>query len=211
VRRRQQETESKTIELLSERLAFERTGVKLYDRIVRKIVDARGGDGIADAEEVAEQLEVFRDEEKEHEEWLEDRIRERGSDPNEQTDRSVLVQEESKGIVDVVLESERPLAEMLHALLAAELIDGAGWELLAQIPGDEELLERCRQYQREEQRHLSYVKKLILGFETIPSRAKVQPIGSARSKSGRFQARTGSRRQKQASQASPRSRRRRAA
>src|SRR5262249_2248629 len=122
VRRRQQETDSKTIELLSERLAFERTGVKLYDRIVRKVLDSRGGDGITDAEEVAEQLGVFRDEEKEHEEWLEDRIRELGSDPNEQTDRSVLVQEESKGIVDVVLESERPLPEMLHALLAAELV-----------------------------------------------------------------------------------------
>ena len=209
MRRRQQETESKTIELLSERLAFERTGVKLYDRIVRKVIDSRGGDGIDDSEEVAERLGVFRDEEQEHVDWLEERIRELGADPNEQTDRSILVQEESKGIVDVVLESERPLSEMLHALLTAELIDGTGWDLLVLTLSDEKLLESCRQYQREEQRHLTYVKRLVLGFETTPIRAKVQPIASARSKASRSQAQIGSRRQKQTSQS--KSRRRRAA
>src|SRR6266511_4441933 len=85
-----------------------------------------------DVSRMVPEMQKHRDEEKEHEEWLEDRIRALGGDAHAETDRSRLVTRESKGIEEVVM-SDAELPHLLHALLAAELVDNAGWDLLVQI------------------------------------------------------------------------------
>src|SRR5256885_16445882 len=76
----------KVIDLLSERLAFERAAVKLYDTLHARLRVAT--DPALRA--LLEQIEHDRDEEKEHEEWLEEQIRAPGGDAHGPTGRSIL-------------------------------------------------------------------------------------------------------------------------
>src|SRR5690349_20686069 len=89
---------AKVIDLLNERLAFERAGVKLYDAIVERL--RQTPDPIL--KPLLGQMQEHRDEEKEHEEWLEAQIRELGGDVHAPTEKSLLVQTESEGIERVV-------------------------------------------------------------------------------------------------------------
>jgi bacterioferritin (cytochrome b1) len=150
---------AKVIDLLNERLAFERAGVKLYDRILQVMRAAMD----EDVTRMIPEMQKHRDEEKEHEEWLEARIRDLGGDAHADTDRSRLVTRESKGIEEVVM-SDTQLPHLLHALLAAELVDNAGWDLLAQIAdeaGDHGAKREFKKRLHEEEDHLLLVRKAV--------------------------------------------------
>mgnify|MGYP005814240029 CR=1 FL=1 len=158
---------SKVIDVLTERLAFERAGVKLYDRILAVMR------GMAD-ENVARmipEMEGHRNEEKEHEEWLEEQIRAMGGSAHAETDLSRLVTRESKGIEEVVM-SDAELPHLLHALLAAELVDNAGWDLLAHIAGEAGDHGAKREFKKrlhQEEDHLLFVRKAVekLSFQRV--------------------------------------------
>ena len=168
---------AKVIDLLNERLCFERAGVKLYDRVLdvmRSITD----ENVA---RMLPEMQEHRDEEKEHEEFLEACIRELGGDAHSDTDKSRLVTRESKGIEEVVM-SDAQLPHLLHAMLAAELVDNAGWDLLAQVAdeaGDSKAKREFKKRLHEEEDHLLFVRKAVeklafaevLGEETkLPKR-----------------------------------------
>ncbi len=158
---------TKVIDLLNERLAFERAGVKLYDRIC----DVMRGIGDENVARMMPEMQRHRDEEKEHEEWLEECIRQLGGDAHAETDRSRLVTRESKGIEEVVM-SDAELPHLLHALLAAELVDNAGWDLLAQIAdeaGDHGAKREFKKRLHEEEDHLVFVRKAVekLSFQDV--------------------------------------------
>lgn len=150
------------IDLLNERLTFERAGVKLYDRIlaVMRVNDDPFAARMLPA------LQQHRDEEKEHEEWLEAQIRSLGGTGHEVTEHSLLVTRESVGIEEVVM-SDAELPHLLHALLAAELVDNAGWELLVALAdeaGDREAKHEFKKRLREEVTHLLLVRKAVQSF-----------------------------------------------
>jgi bacterioferritin (cytochrome b1) len=150
---------AKVIDVLSERLAFERAGVKLYDRILA-VMHATQDE---DVTRMIPEMQKHRDEEKEHEEWLEARIRDLGGDAHSETDRSRLVTRESKGIEEVVM-SDASLPHLLHALLAAELVDNAGWDLLAELAaeaGDHAAKRELKKRLHEEEDHLLLVRKAV--------------------------------------------------
>jgi hypothetical protein len=161
---------AKVIDVLNERLAFERAGVKLYDRVLEVVRPSRD----ENVQRMPEELQKHRDEEWEHEEWLEGQIRSLGGDAHSETERSRLVTRESKGIEEVVM-SDAALPHLLHALLAAELVDNAGWDLLVQVPqvvaryfppGGPLLLPRSRNV------FASTVPKILMSGATSP----VQPV-----------------------------------
>src|SRR3954469_25195926 len=108
----------KVIDVLAERLTFERSGVKLYDRIIERM---QASDQ-ADIEKMVDQMVEHRDQEKEHEEWLEEQIRELGGDAHAVTEKARLTQAESEGIERVILGEDTPIPQLFHALLAAELV-----------------------------------------------------------------------------------------
>ncbi|HET6436813.1 MAG TPA: DUF892 family protein [Anaeromyxobacter sp.] len=158
---------AKVIDVLNERLAFERAGVKLYDRILL-VMQATPDENVT---RMLQEMQAHRDEEKEHEEWLEDQIRALGGDAHTETDKSRLVTRESKGIEEVVM-SEAKLPHLLHALLAAELVDNAGWDLLAQLAdeaGDRDAKKAFKKRLHEEEDHLLFVRRAVerLSFEEV--------------------------------------------
>jgi bacterioferritin (cytochrome b1) len=157
----------KVIDYLSERLAFERAAVKLYDRIL-EVMRASGDENAA---RMLEDMKSHRDEEKEHEEWLEGEVRALGGDAHSETDKSRLVTRESKGIEEVVM-SDAQLPHLLHALLAAELVDNAGWDLLVQIAdeaGDRQEKREFKKRLHEEEDHLLLLRDAVekLSFQEV--------------------------------------------
>ncbi len=169
---------TKVIDVLAERLAFERAGVKLYDRILAAI---RASD--ENVRRMLDEMQEHRDEEKEHEEWLEAQIRALGGTGHEDTDKSRLVTRESKGIEEVVM-SGAPLPHLLHALLAAELVDNAGWDLLVQLAdeaGDREAKREFKKRLHEEEDHLLLLRRAMekLSFQEVRGEDVKMPNGSA--------------------------------
>jgi bacterioferritin (cytochrome b1) len=151
---------TKVIDLLNERLAFERAGVKLYDRVLEVMRGAAQDENVA---RMLPETQRHRDEEKEHEEWLEGQIRALGGDAHGESARSRLVTRESKGIEEVVM-SDAELPHLLHAMLAAELVDNAGWDLLAQVAdeaGDGKAKREFKKRLHEEEDHLLFVRKAV--------------------------------------------------
>jgi len=154
---------TKLIDLLCERLAFEREGVRLYDSILAKL-DATPGGGSVGA--FRDELQTFRDQEKEHEEWLEQQIRDLGGDTNVKTEMAQLVERESQGI-DQVVTTDDLLPHVMHAMLTAELVDNAGWELLIELADDADDKEARAEFRKrlhEEEDHLIFVRTAMLAF-----------------------------------------------
>ena len=157
-----QHDRTKAIDVLNERLAFERAGVKLYDRVLEKM-QAQNDPAVM---RMFEEMQEHRDEEKEHEEWLEAQIRSLGGDAHSDTEMSNLITRESKGIEDVVM-NDAELPHLFHAMLAAELVDNAGWDLLVQLAdeaGDHGAKREFKKRLHEEEDHLLLIRKAVENF-----------------------------------------------
>ena len=162
----------RVIDLLNERLAFERTGVRIYDRMLLRMRLSED----RDVQRMVDRMQRYRDQEREHEEWLEDQIRGLRADDHVPTEKSVLVLAETQGIERVVHRDPR-LDHDFHALLAAELADTAGWDLLVRIAhefGDREATREFRQRHREEQEHVLFVRKVVERF--VKRELEEQPV-----------------------------------
>jgi bacterioferritin (cytochrome b1) len=149
----------RVLDLLNERLAFERAGVKLYEKVLLRMRNS-GDPRIAG---MYERFQHNRDEEKEHEEWLEEQIRALGGDPHAPSEKSILVKAESEGIEHVVMRDPNLLHDF-HALLTAELADNAGWELLASLAsefGDRDAKKEFKNRLHEEEKHLLVVRAAV--------------------------------------------------
>ncbi|WP_437642306.1 hypothetical protein [Sorangium sp. So ce854] len=155
-----QVNKDKAIDLLNERLTYERATVRLYDSIVEKI--GRSADpGLLN---LLGQLREYRDQEKEHEEWLEAQIRDLGGDAHAETEMSRLIAIESQGIREVVLDGDQNPTHLFHALLTAELVDNSGWQLLLELADeadDDEAREAFRKRLHEEEDHLILTRQVV--------------------------------------------------
>ncbi len=158
-----QKNRDRVIDVLTERLTFERSGVRLYDRIIERM---RASNEAAVAKMLDQMIE-HRDQEKEHEEWLEEQIRSLGGDAHAQTEKGRLVETESQGIEKVIFDDRSALPELFHALLAAELVDNAGWDLLVQLADDADDNKAKRAFKKrlhEEEEHLLFVHRAVERF-----------------------------------------------
>jgi bacterioferritin (cytochrome b1) len=169
---------ARVIDLLTERLVFERAGVRLYDQVIARMRESSD----ENITRMLETMQEHRGEEKEHEEWLEECIRKLGGDPDAETEHSRLVREESKGIEEVV-ENDTSLPHLFHALLMAELADNAGWDLLHGIAselGDSAAKKEFAKRLREEADHLLFVRKAVQKFALSETTGEPQkmPKGS---------------------------------
>ena len=164
------------LDKLGERLAYERTGVRLYDALILKYEAAQqlAGDPLpavqlgsdADApsagtETAAETLLRIRNEELQHFRMLSDAITAMGGDPTSQTPCADVSAMQSMGFMQVLNDPRTTLGQCLNAMLAVELADNAGWELLASLAddaGENELAGRFLAALAQEQQHLTIVK-----------------------------------------------------
>lgn len=150
----------RVIDLLCERLAFERSGIRLYDRIVA----AMQGSADSELHSLQATMEEHRAEEKEHEQWLEAQVRALGGDASAQTEGSRLVSREAAGIEEVATNDAADLQHLMHALLAAEAVDNAGWELLVELAEDVNDRDARREFTRRlhhEREHLAFVRHVM--------------------------------------------------
>lgn len=164
---------SRVIDLLNERLAFERTGVKLYDTLLARL---RASTDPA-LEALVERVQEHRDEEHEHEEWLEEQIRALGGTAHALSEHAVLAQAEAEGI-ERVMRRDDSIPHDFHALLTAELADNAGWDLLVQLAGefgDSRAKKELEKRLHEEEKHLLFVRETLLEL----TRRSVSSAGAA--------------------------------
>lgn len=148
------------VDKLGERLAFERTGVRLYGALLSKL-DAfgsfSGGPTRAELEEIqAEEYAHFR--------MLSEAVEETGGDPTVVTPSADLHATMTAGVMAVMVDPRTTFAQCLEAALLAELADNAAWEALAELArqgGDVDLAERFLMAQQAEEVHLQNVKRWL--------------------------------------------------
>jgi rubrerythrin len=172
------------LDKIGERIAYERSGVRLYEALITKhqaVSELEGillptveelaamGTGsipiapVAD-ETAAETLLRIRKEELEHFRMLGEAMQQLGGDPTAQTPCADVVGTASMGFMQVLADPRTTLAQCLNTLLAVELTDNAGWELLIQLAddaGEDELSASFLTALGEEQQHLAIVKEWL--------------------------------------------------
>lgn len=153
----------RVVDYLAERLAFERASVRLYDALLERVQEAQEPEVRA----LAPLLERHRDEEREHVHWLQGQLEALGAGSHPASARAELSREETRGFAQVFLDGKAPLPHLLHALLAAELVDHAGWDLLVALADeaqDGEAQRALHPRRDEEARHLALCRELAERF-----------------------------------------------
>jgi rubrerythrin len=148
------------LDLLGERLAFERTGVRLYDALLTKWDAAQDHtDG-----PTREEIEEIRDDELAHFGLLKGAIETLGGDPTVMTPSADITAVTSTGIVAVLSDPRTTLNEALKAILVAELADNDAWLTLSDVAeriGQEEMAEQFRVALAAEEEHLLRVRNWV--------------------------------------------------
>jgi rubrerythrin len=145
---------------LGERLAFERTGTRLYESLLVKF----DSEGSWDGGPTRAELELIHDQERDHFEMLRETIEQMGDDPTTITPSADIAGVAAEGVLKVVADPRSSLVESLEAVLVAELTDHEGWEVLIRIGdrfGQDDLVQRCRSALREEDEHLRLVREWL--------------------------------------------------
>lgn len=145
------------IDKLGERLAFERTGVRLYEGVLVKF-DAFGS---WDGGPAREQLEQIRDEELEHFHLIKDYMQRLGVDPTAMTPAADVTAVIASGVLKAVTDARTTLPQALNAMLVAERADVEGWQLLIQLAdelGQGEMAGQFREAEQVEERHALWVR-----------------------------------------------------
>jgi hypothetical protein len=150
------------IDKLGERLAFERSGVRLYDALITKWDVTGSWDGGPSREELAH----IRDEELAHFHLVHTSLERLGADPTAMTPSADLAGVASAGVVKVVTDARTTLPEALQAQLIAERADVDGWSSLielAEAAGQTDLANEFRQAHQREEEHVVKVKSWVAG------------------------------------------------
>jgi ferritin-like metal-binding protein YciE len=145
------------IDKLGERLAFERTGTRLYQALLMKCEAPHAGPDLFSIDT----LRRFCDEEAAHFAMLEECIRMLGADPTVQTPCADLAGVESMGLMQAITDARTTINQSIHAILVAELADNAAWEeliVLANEMGQPEMASRFEQALAEESTHLETIR-----------------------------------------------------
>jgi bacterioferritin (cytochrome b1) len=148
------------VDKLGERLAFERTGVRLYEAILSKF-DALGS---YDGGPSRPELETILADEFEHFRLLQEALKMLGADPTVMTPSADLHATLSRGAMEGVVDPRTTLAQSLEAALVVELADNDCWQHLVQLAhnaGQRELADRFGLALAEEQQHLTSVRRYV--------------------------------------------------
>lgn len=149
------------IDKLGERLAFERSGVRLYEAL---IVKCRAAAAEGQVNISIDELLRIHGEEAEHFKLLSDVLQQLGADPTAETPCANVAGVASMGIMKVVMDPRTTIPQCLDAVLTAELVDNAAWELLIQLAnemGQDEMVAQFNEALTEEEEHLSIIKQLL--------------------------------------------------
>src|SRR5215216_74738 len=145
------------LDKLSERLAFERMGTRLYEALLNKcemLGETTPGPTLEDIEHIgSEELEHFL--------LINRTITELGGDPTVQSPCADMAGGASMGIMQVLTDPRSSMAQCLQAMLTAELTDNDGWQLLIQLAdnlGQDEMKAEFESALANEEEHLQNVR-----------------------------------------------------
>ena len=148
------------IDALGGRLAFERTGTRLYDAFLGKALVRRDE---ADSLPM-ERLQQFRAEEAAHIGIVWDALRQLGADPTCVTPLADTNGVASIGLMQIITDPRMSIAQSLHAIHLAELADHDGWQLLIKLAtemGQHDMAAGFTNALAEEDQHLDEIRKLM--------------------------------------------------
>jgi hypothetical protein len=151
------------LDKLGERLAFERTGTRLYDGLLAKLA-AKGG---FDGGPTAEDLMKIREDELSHFHTVVEAVRKLGGDPTALTPSANVAAVTSRGVLDVIADPRSTLPEALCAIHVAELTDGDGWRMLielVQAAGHEDVADDFLICEANEAEHLAHVRRWLSAY-----------------------------------------------
>jgi bacterioferritin (cytochrome b1) len=154
------------LDKMGARLAFERSGVRLYETLISKL-DATGsfpgGPARADLENIlADELRHFR--------MLIESMEHLGADPTVMTPTADLQAIIGSGALQVLVEPRTNFAQCLEAALTIELVDNASWETLialAREANQVELEKRFSEALIQESEHLLHIKRWLWASQGI--------------------------------------------
>lgn len=145
------------LDKLSERLAFERMGVRLYEALFNKcqaLGETTPGPTIDEIKQIGK-------EELDHFLMLNETITALGGDPTVESPSADVAGVASMGIMQVVTDPRSSVPQCLQALLTAELTDNAGWELLIELAsnlGYDDMRQQFETALQHEEEHLQNVR-----------------------------------------------------
>ena len=142
---------------LAGRLAFERTGTRLYDALIGKCMTRKDEATTL----TVDQLHQFRAEEAAHLGLCWDALLQLGADPTAVTPMADTNAVASIGLMQVVADPRMTIAQSLHAIHVAELTDNDGWRLLIKLArelGQDDMAGRFQAALEEEDRHLASLR-----------------------------------------------------
>jgi rubrerythrin len=154
------------LDRLGQRLAFERTGVRLYQAIIAKVEahgETEGGPPLAELRQIC-------DEELAHFVMVQDAIERLGADPTAMTPAADADAMASAGLIQVATDPRIDVDHSLCAILTAELVDHDGWETLIDLCealGRDELVADFRRALADEANHLLLVRKWVSGRTAV--------------------------------------------
>ena len=148
------------IDKLGQRLAYERSGTRLYEAMLVKVQ--------ADPDDRNTRLRTdllkIRNEEEAHFHMLVEVIEGLGADPTAQTPGADVSAMASLGLIQVITDPRTSISQCLEALLTAELTDHASWELLTELAGQQghdALAERFTEALAAEARHMAVIQQWL--------------------------------------------------
>ena len=145
------------LDKLSERLAFERMGTRLYEALLNKCEML----GEEQPGPTLEEIQQIGQEELEHFLLVNETITELGGDPTVQSPSADVAAVVSLGIMQVLTDPRSSMSQCLQAILTAELTDKAGWELLIKLAenlGYEDMASEFQTALAHEEVHLQNVR-----------------------------------------------------
>lgn len=145
------------IDKIGERLAFERTGVRLYDALLVKC-------DLQDEDFPVEELQRYRQEEMQHFHMLQQCLESLGADPTAVTPGADIATVASQGIISVITDPRTTISQSMEALLIAELVDNDSWHLLidmAEKAGHDQMVEDFKNASQEEEEHLEGIRSIV--------------------------------------------------
>lgn len=160
------------IDKLGERLAYERTGTRLYEALIAKLEAANVHQGGPTRAE----LETIREQEYQHFLLIGDAIRQLGADPTAMTPAADVAGVAALGWVQVLADPRTTLTQCLDVMVIVEHGDVVGWELLVEMAaglGLDDLAGQFRAADAVEQEHAVQVRRWLA--TALLGQAGVQP------------------------------------
>jgi tRNA isopentenyl-2-thiomethyl-A-37 hydroxylase MiaE len=148
------------IDKLAQRLAFERTGTRLYETLIEKAQAIN----TADRSAMVQELEQICREELNHFHLLWTCIERLGADPTVETPSADVSALASQGIPKVLADPRTTLGQCLEAILIAELVDNDAWERLIALAhgfNQTDMVDQFRVALIQEADHLAFVRRCL--------------------------------------------------